>query len=548
MALRCAIYTRKSSDEGLKQDFNSLAAQREACSAYIVSQTSEGWVELPDRYDDGGFSGATLKRPALQRLLTDVKADKVDVIVVYKVDRLSRSLIDFAKLVDVFDTAKTSFVAITQAFNTTTSLGRLTLNMLLSFAQFEREVTAERIRDKIAASKAKGMWMGGVAPLGYRPDGRSLAIVDEHADIIRTLFHRFLESGSAFELQKALDQENFRVPPRNFGERVSGGHAFGRGQLTYILRNRIYIGEIAYQGRNYAGLHPPIVEQSLFDRVQFRLDEIEEEARLSPRMPTSLLAGKLFDDNGDPLWVSHTKNRQGVRYRYYKSRRIALGESQDGLRIPALELERLVTDRLTDAVRNPLELASQPIFEKRESWLSHCAERGDALAKQVQRPAEFRQFVQRVEVRPDIIRIVCDFHYLATLLNAPVAANAPSLVTFTLSTRKLRVRRAVRFVQSEGRERVRAPNSALLASIAQARAWWLEILEGKLNVTQIAEREGLAKSYVSRVLRLAFLSPRVIDAALAGRLKSQITGAFLRRQGAISPSWRAQAQAMIAPR
>ncbi|TPG08458.1 recombinase family protein, partial [Sphingomonas oligophenolica] len=236
--VRCAIYTRKSSEEGLEQAFNSLDAQREACAAYILSQASEGWSPLPDIYDDGGLSGGTLERPALQRLLAEVRAGHVDIIVVYKVDRLTRSLLDFSKLVEAFDAAGTSFVSVTQSFNTTTSMGRLTLNMLLSFAQFEREVTAERIRDKIAASKAKGMWMGGTPPLGYRPDGRSLAIVEDHAAVIRDIFARYLDLGNVRLLGQALARERIRVPLRTMTSsgRAFGGVAFTRGQLYAILK------------------------------------------------------------------------------------------------------------------------------------------------------------------------------------------------------------------------------------------------------------------------------------------------------------------------
>ncbi len=249
--IRCAIYTRKSSDEGLEQDFNSLDAQREACAAYVLSQASEGWKLLPELYDDGGLSGGTLERPALQRLLADVKAGGIDIIVVYKVDRLTRSLLDFSKLVEALDEAGTSFVSVTQSFNTTTSMGRLTLNMLLSFAQFEREVTAERIRDKIAASKAKGMWMGGTPPLGYRPDGRSLAIIDDHACIVRDIFARYRKLGNVRLVANELASEGITSPPRVTTKGQSyGGCSFTRGQLYYMLRNPIYVGRHWAQGQS----------------------------------------------------------------------------------------------------------------------------------------------------------------------------------------------------------------------------------------------------------------------------------------------------------
>lgn len=251
--VRCAIYTRKSSEEGLEQAFNSLDAQRDACAAYVLSQASEGWTALPDEYDDGGLSGGSLERPALQRLLADVAAKKVDIIVVYKVDRLTRSLLDFAKLVEAFDGAGVSFVSVTQAFNTTTSMGRLTLNMLLSFAQFEREVTAERIRDKIAASKAKGMWMGGTPPLGYEPDGRTLRIVPDHAAIVRDIYARYLACGTVSLVTGQLERDGVKAPTRRYATgREFGGVPFSRGQIHYILKSAVYVGNIPHHDEVHA--------------------------------------------------------------------------------------------------------------------------------------------------------------------------------------------------------------------------------------------------------------------------------------------------------
>lgn len=270
--VRCAIYTRKSSEDGLEQDFNSLHAQREACAAYILSQASEGWTLLSDEYDDGGLSGGTLERPALQRLMADVTAGKVDIVVIYKLDRLTRSLLDFAKLVEAFDKAGTSFVSITQSFNTTTSMGRLTLNMLLSFAQFEREVTAERIRDKIAASKAKGMWMGGIPPLGYKPDGRTLVVVEEHAELIRTIYARYQQLGNVRLVAQSLKADGLNSPRRKTTSGKSyGGGAFHRGQLYDILRNPIYTGRIAHRGELHQGQHPAIIPLDQWEAVQRQL-------------------------------------------------------------------------------------------------------------------------------------------------------------------------------------------------------------------------------------------------------------------------------------
>jgi DNA invertase Pin-like site-specific DNA recombinase len=305
--IRCAIYTRKSSEEGLEQDFNSLDAQHEACTAYVASQASEGWSLNAERYDDGGLSGGSLERPALQRLIADIEAGRIDIVVVYKVDRLTCSLLDFAKLVETFDRHETSFVSVTQSFNTTNSMGRLTLNMLLSFAQFEREVTAERIRDKIADSKAKGMWMGGIAPLGYRGEDRTLVIVPKHAALIRQIFERYLGIGTVRLLADALIDEGICVPNRTTatGKRLGGGH-FSRGQLYKILSNETYLGRIKHRGRTYDGQHRAIIDQALWDQVQVALADNTRGAKRGPRRTDeSLLAGLLFEEHGEPLVVEH---------------------------------------------------------------------------------------------------------------------------------------------------------------------------------------------------------------------------------------------------
>jgi site-specific DNA recombinase len=300
--LRCAIYTRVSTDQGLEQDFNSLDAQREASEAYIKSQAHEGWRLIRDHYSDGGYSGGSMDRPALQKLLADVQARRIDVIVVYKVDRLTRSLADFAKLVELFDKHDVSFVSVTQSFNTTTSMGRLTLNVLLSFAQFEREVTGERIRDKIAASKKKGMWMGGVVPLGYRVEDRALHIAEDHAEIVRFLFRRYLEVGSVVRLKQQLDAEGFRLPVRIDGVgRSTGGGPLSRGHIYKILSNPIYVGRITHKGQAHQGQHKPIVPQELWDQVQQCLNDRRGTfmTKRTRQASEALLAGKLFDDRGN---------------------------------------------------------------------------------------------------------------------------------------------------------------------------------------------------------------------------------------------------------
>ena len=318
--VRSAIYTRKSSEEGLEQEFNSLQAQREACEAFINSQRHEGWVCLPKGYDDGGFSGATIDRPALQQLLADITAGRVDIVVVYKIDRLTRSLADFAKIVEILDAKGASFVSVTQQFNTTTSMGRLTLNVLLSFAQFEREVIGERIRDKIAASKQKGMWMGGVPPLGYRVQHRKLVIVDSEADIVRFIFRRYAELGSVRLLKDELDTRGIRSKLRTSASgRVSGGKPFARGALYLMLQNRIYRGEIVHNEQYYPGEHQPIIDQPLWDAVQVQLasNAAQRSEGGKTRQP-SLLAGMLFDGDGNRMTPSHAV-KKGTRYRYYAS-------------------------------------------------------------------------------------------------------------------------------------------------------------------------------------------------------------------------------------
>jgi DNA invertase Pin-like site-specific DNA recombinase len=347
--VRCAIYTRKSSEEGLEQEFNSLQAQREACEAFINSQRHEGWVCLPTAYDDGGFSGATMDRPALQQLLADITAGRVDTIVVYKIDRLTRSLADFAKIVDILDTKDASFVSVTQQFNTTTSMGRLTLNVLLSFAQFEREVIGERIRDKIAASKQKGMWMGGVPPLGYQAQDRKLVVVDSEAEIVRLIFRRDAELGSVRLLKDELGARNIQSKLRTSGSgRISGGKPFARGALYLMLQNRIYRGEIVHNQQSHFGEHKPIIDQPLWDAVQTQLAGNAAQREGGKTRQPSLLAGMLFDRDGNRMTPSHAI-KNGTRYRYYVSGSLITNdrtENSGGLRIPAAEIEHLVSSRV----------------------------------------------------------------------------------------------------------------------------------------------------------------------------------------------------------
>jgi DNA invertase Pin-like site-specific DNA recombinase len=347
-AVRCAIYTRVSTDSGLDQDFNSLDAQYDAAQAYVRSQAHAHWTLIKSRYDDGGFSGGSTDRPALQQLLADVKAHKVNVIVVYKVDRLTRSLADFAKLVELFDAHGVSFVSVTQQFNTTTSMGRLTLNVLLSFAQFEREVTSERIRDKIAASKRKGLWVGGVVPLGYQAKDRKITVVEDEARTVRHIFRRYLELGSLNLLLADLRKAGIKtkVRPLSTG-RTIGGIPFARGSLAYFLRNRFYVGRVKYNTEIFGGEQPVILDCKLFEAVQVKLDQQRSNHT------TSLLMGIIFDDRGNRMTPTHA-TKVGVRYRYYISAILNQGRATKAAkvnRVPGVEIEQLIVARVRQQVR-----------------------------------------------------------------------------------------------------------------------------------------------------------------------------------------------------
>ena len=357
--VRCAIYTRVSTEQGLEQDFNSLDAQYDASQAYIRSQAHAGWTLIRSKYDDGGFSGGNTDRPALQRLLDDVRAGKVDVIVVYKVDRLTRSLADFAKLVELFDQHDVSFVSVTQQFNTTTSMGRLTLNVLLSFAQFEREVTSERIRDKIAASKRKGLWVGGMAPLGYDTRDRKITVNEAEAERVRTIFESYLKLGSLNLVMADLRKRGIVTKVRTLrtGETV-GGIAFTRGPLAHLLRNRFYIGEVAFKGEVLAGEQPAIIDRDLFDAVQARLSEQVTNHKVSRTGSEALLLGRIFDDRGHRMSPSHVRKR-AIKYRYYLSSALLQGRPKQAgtvSRIPAREVETLIANAVRNHLRQPPEI------------------------------------------------------------------------------------------------------------------------------------------------------------------------------------------------
>jgi DNA invertase Pin-like site-specific DNA recombinase len=415
---RCAVYTRKSSDEGLDQEFNSLDAQREACEAFVASQKAEGWLLVPDRYNDGGVSGANLERPALKRLLADIEAQRVDVVVVYKIDRLSRALMDFAKLVEVFDRNNVTFVSVTQSFNTTTSMGRLTLNILLSFAQFEREVIGERIRDKFAASRKKGMWMGGFVPLGYDVRDRKLVVNEGEAAIVRMIFERFTRIGSATTLVRSLSAEG-----------ITGKHGklVDKGYLYKLLNNRVYVGQAVHKGTAYPGEHRAIISQELWDRVHIILCDSPRRRGARTRAQTpALLKGLIFGPTACAMSPTHTR-KGGRLYRYYVSQSVLKhgpGACPVG-RVPAAEIEAAVVDQLRGLLQAPeivvgtwraVRLNIEGIAEEE---VRDALERLDPLWNELF-PAEQARIVQllveRVDVSPDGVDIRLRTEGLANLV------------------------------------------------------------------------------------------------------------------------------------
>jgi DNA invertase Pin-like site-specific DNA recombinase len=544
--VRCAIYTRKSSEEGLEQDFNSLDAQHESCAAYIKSQTSEGWQLVRDRYDDGGISGGTLQRPGLQRLLADINAGHIDIVVVYKVDRLTRSLLDFSKLVEAFDKARVSFVSVTQSFNTTSSMGRLTLNMLLSFAQFEREVTAERIRDKIAQSKARGMWMGGTPPIGYRPDGRSLAIVEEHAAIVRHIFSRYAELRNVRLLADELNERGINCPERaTAGGRRFGGGAFTRGQLYKLLRNPTYIGRIDHGGRSHKANHPPIIEQAQWDEAQAVLAANRNGIRGPAPAEPSLLAGMLVDERGMKMVAVHACKGK-MRYRYYVSRDLqhsGNARASDGWRLPAREIEPLVRARVAALLNDPIDVLASQAAMPSPAEFKRMIERGKAAAVRLAAPRApgaklLRDLVSEVRLGSDRVIIFLNPAKVTSLLGIAGLAETIELEVVTSLKRSGCV---MRLITQNGSAAVPTVDTTLIKSIARARNWWDQLCEDDvLTVTAIADREKLTRSYVTRVLRLAFLSPNVLKSLLDGKGPAHLTTDRLTVTDAVPGRWEDQ--------
>jgi DNA invertase Pin-like site-specific DNA recombinase len=517
-AIRCAIYTRVSTDSGLDQEFNSLDAQYDAASAYIRSQAHAHWTQVRTRYDDGGFSGGSTDRPALQRLLADIKARKVQVIVVYKVDRLTRSLADFAKLVELFDAHGVSFVSVTQQFNTTTSMGRLTLNVLLSFAQFEREVTAERIRDKVAASKRKGLWVGGMVPLGYELKDGKLYIVEEEAEQVRTIFKRYLELGSVNRLVLELREHNFRTKVRKLSTGdTRGGVHFTQGPIFYMLRNRFYIGEVLYKGEICPGPQPALIERELFDAVQARLTEQRSHNVTTKTKSDAPLRGILFDAAGNAMVPTHA-TKQGVRYRYYVSLPYLRGLAKPPVgaivRVPAADIEAAVTKGLQQ------HLAPQNTIPADKS----SAEQKTIFAN-----------ISRVEVRKNQLAIWLrpageEVRDGGEDQRAIMEKSPALLVPWTKPpTKRFReillpaatTRRQVRPIKFERR-------AALLKSIARGRAWLDAIVAGTDTVEELAARHKCSVRHVNMTVSMAFIAPGLVKAAVEGRLPRSVGVASLR--------------------
>lgn len=516
---RCAIYTRKSTEEGLEQAFNSLDAQREACEAYIKSQAHEGWKLVKTAYDDGGFSGGSMERPAVKHLMADLKEGLVDIVVVYKVDRLTRSLADFAKIVEILDGHGASFVSVTQQFNTTSSMGRLTLNVLLSFAQFEREVTGERIRDKIAASKRKGMWMGGTTPLGYEVHDRKLIVDEGGAEIVRLIFRRYLELGCVSALAADLRAKGIVSRPKvSKRGNESGGQPIGRGALYHLLKNRIYLGMVLHKGEAHRGQHPGIVPQDLWDRVQQGLsaNRVDHKQARSTGSPY-LLLGRVRDHLGNPMVPTATHKANGQRYRYYVSAVRGKGAASPPSRIPAGALEALVER----------ETGSRLLEPEARRWSS---------LPPVERATRVRALVDLVIINSDQVEIRLTEEGVKALVASESSRKrglGRSNAVISIPVRMKTIANGKAIVRVDGDE---APSgqidNALIRAVARSNHW-RELLESGTarSAYDLARHENCRVSYIQRHLPLAFISPRLAEEILEGRQPASCTLSSLVEKG-----------------
>ena len=523
--VRCAIYTRKSTEEGLEQAFNSLDAQYEACVAYIVSQRHEGWTLHKARYDDGGFSGGSMERPGLKRLLKDVESGIVDVIVVYKVDRLTRSLADFARIVDVLDKRGASFVSVTQAFNTTTSMGRLTLNVLLSFAQFEREVTGERIRDKIAASKRKGMWMGGVVPLGYKVVERKLVIEPDEAQTVQHIFERYVALGSGQALIEELRADGYRTRERQVGDRTLGGVPFSRGMLFNLLSNPIYVGRIANKGETFEGEHEATIAAELWEQVQGRIKANSVGRKLDHNIEHwSLLAGVITDGLGRRMSPTHT-NKQGRRYRYYVTHSADLRSGEPpAWRIPARDIEAAVQQRIIALLQDKRAIRAMLPDDADATATGAAISRAAELAGLIQSLSASRAVLQSligtVQLCEDKIRIAV---LLAPLLRRIDISDESNKAELWLETSALKVRqgKATKLVISDDAGRAIEPDAALIGLLREAQSVRATILANpNLSISAIAAQRQQCRQ---RLLKLSWLAPDIVNAITSGRHPNHLT-------------------------
>lgn len=554
--IRCAIYTRKSSEDGLEQEFNSLDAQYESCAAYIASQKAEGWVLLPERYDDGGISGGTMERPGLQRLLADIDRGIADQILVYKIDRLTRSLADFAKMVDRLDAAGTSFVSVTQPFNTATSMGRLTLNMLLSFAQFEREVTAERIRDKIAASKKKGLWMGATVPLGYAADGRSLKITEPDAGVIRTIYDLYLRHCNVRLVKEAVDAQGLKTPVRTLiSGRVKGGAAFSYGHIHYILTNPVYAGRIRHHANVYPGQHEPLIRPGVWDGIQEQLRSDSAKGRTFTRRnrdgakpSISPLAGKIFDQTGDRLTPSHSKTSKGRRLRYYVSHRLVRGSAPrdpSSWRLPAPELEQKVAGLIRRHMSSP-EFCARIL---QDATTEETAELGQKLTSMGETELcatddalnSHLALAERIDIAPGEIQILISVKRLADRMGVDQTRIVEDFLTLTSPFRHRK--RGVETKLIIGNETAEI-DETLLRNIGRGHRFFELVASGK-TLDEVATIEGVSKHRIKQVIELAFLGPDIIRSVREGRQPVGLTSDWLMRH-AFSPVWSEQREMFAA--
>ncbi len=540
--LRCAIYTRKSSDEGLEQSFNSLHAQREACEAYVKSQQHEGWRLVSTPYDDGGYSGGNMERPALARLIDDIKTGNVDIIVVYKVDRLSRSLADFVRIIDLLDRHNVSFVSVTQQFNTSTSMGRLTLNVLLSFAQFEREVTGERIRDKIAASKQKGLWMGGMVTLGYDLQDRLLVVNEAEAKTVRHIYERYLVLGGVRELKTELDNDGYLSKSRNIEGKLSGGKPFSRGALYSLLKNPIYIGKIAHQGKLYDGQHAAIVEPALWQRVQEQLSANRRKKALRTRAKEpSLLTGLLFDDTGNPMSPTHA-TKKSRRYRYYISQAVLqYREQQAGsvIRIAAHTVEDLVTHQLKRLLGTPsrivdvLVLRGSPAiaYQKMINAAAILASEWDGQPPPDQIET-LKRLISKIVIGRQKLEITFSRSGLATTLLPSRRDPLPGSHIITVPVQLKRCGFETRLVVPNGEtpDLSQASAEAIQKALAKGLAWnQLRVTGSGPSMARIARENGVTQRYIAQLVKLAFLSPDIISAMIRGEIPAELSLSHLKK-------------------